>query len=97
LSPRTVSTKLARIAQKSGRNGLRFGWAATVMTPCGLVNCKVFGPKGPSLTNLVTELVTQGSVGGVGSDPGPYPAVGAGQALLFALWRFWPGATHREC
>ena len=74
MSPRTVSTKLARIAQKSERNGLRCGWAATVMTPCGLVNCKVFGPKGPSLTNLVTESVTQGSVGGVGSDPGPYPA-----------------------
>jgi hypothetical protein len=44
------------------------------MTPWGLVNCKVFGPQGPSLTNRVSELFTHGSVGGVGRKPGPYPA-----------------------
>ena len=36
--------------------------------------CKVFGPSGPSLTNRMTELVTYGSVGGVGRKLGPYPA-----------------------
>jgi hypothetical protein len=45
------------------------------MTPWGLVNCKVFGPQGPSLTNRVSELFTHGSVGGVGRKPGPYPAI----------------------
>ncbi len=55
-----------------------FGWAATVMTPCGVVNCKVFGPQGPSLTNRMTELVTYGSVGGAGRKPGPYPAADVG-------------------
>ena len=44
------------------------------MTPWGLVNCKVFGPQGPSLTNRMSELLTYGSVGGVGRKPGPYPA-----------------------
>jgi len=73
LSPLTVSTKLARIAQESGRK-VALGWAATVMSPCGVVNCKVVGPAGPSLTNRMTELVTYGSVGGVGRKPGPYPA-----------------------
>jgi len=74
LSPQTVLTKLARIAQEPGRRGLRFGWAATVMTPCGVVNCKVLGPRGPLLTNRMSELFTYGSVGGVGSNPGSYPA-----------------------
>jgi hypothetical protein len=49
-------------------------WAATVMTPWGLVNCKVFGLQGPSLKNRVREIFTHGSVGGVGRKPGPYPA-----------------------
>jgi hypothetical protein len=43
------------------------------MTPWGLVNRKVFGRQGPSLTNRVSELFTHGSVGGVGRKPGPYP------------------------
>ena len=42
--------------------------------PCGLVNCKAFGSSGPLLTNRVSETFTHGSVGGVGSNPGPYPA-----------------------
>jgi len=44
------------------------------MSPCGVVNCKVLGPQGPLLTNRMTQLVTYGSVGGVGGNPGPYPA-----------------------
>jgi hypothetical protein len=63
LSPLTVSTKLARIAQASGRK-VAFGRAATVMSPCGVVNCKVSAPQGPLLTNRMTELVTYGSLGG---------------------------------
>ena len=42
--------------------------------PCGLVTCKVLGPQGPLLTNRMSELLTYGSVGGVGRKPGPYPA-----------------------
>ena len=81
MSPQTVSTKLARIAQEAGR--IARGWAATVMSPCGLVNCKVLGPQGPLLTNRMTELVTYGSVGGVGGNPGPYPALDA--AMIVGL------------
>ncbi len=92
MSPQTASTKLARIAQKSGRNRLRLGWAATVMTPCGLVNCKVFGPQGPSLTNRMSELLTYGSVGGGGSNPAPYPAANAGGPRRFPVRRLW--AAH---
>jgi hypothetical protein len=44
------------------------------MTPWGLVNCKVFGPQGPSLTNRMSELLTYGSVGGGGGNLAPYPA-----------------------
>jgi len=44
------------------------------MSPCGVVNCKAFGPLGSLLTNRMTQLVTYGSVGGVGRKPGPYPA-----------------------
>ena len=46
------------------------------MSPCGLVPCKAFGPQGPLLTNRMSELLTYGSVGGVGRKPGPYPAGG---------------------
>src|SRR5437867_1991412 len=51
----------------------------------GLVTCKVVGPSGPSLTNRMSELLTYGSVGGVGGNPGPYPAVDAGTALQSAI------------
>ncbi len=37
--------------------------------------------KGPLLTNRMTELVTYGSVGGVGRNPGPYPAGDSGFRL----------------
>src|ERR1039457_2962849 len=49
------------------------GWAATVMSPAA-GKLQVLGPKGPLLTNRMTELVTYGSVGGVGGNSGPYPA-----------------------
>ena len=94
MSPETVSTKLARIAQKSERKAL--GWAATVMTPCGLVNCKVFGLQGPSLTNRMREILTYGSVGGGGSNPAPYPAVDAPIALLFHSLHYWRRATAQR-
>ena len=51
------------------------------MTPWGLVNCKVFGSQEPSLTNRMSELLTYGSVGGVGRKPGPYPAADGGIPL----------------
>jgi len=34
----------------------------------------------PGLTNRVRENFTHGSVGGVGREPGPYPAANAGGA-----------------
>ena len=70
--------------------------AATVMTPCGLVNCKVFGPQGPLLTNRMREILTYGSVGGVGRKPGPYPALDARTALCFRVDAHWPGAGESE-
>ena len=53
------------------------------MSPCGVVNCKAFGPLGSLLKNRMTQLVTYGSVGGVGRKPGPYPAGDAGLRFLF--------------
>jgi hypothetical protein len=53
------------------------------MSPCGVVNCKAFGPLGPLLTNRMTQLVTYGSVGGVGRKPGPYPAPNRAGSFLF--------------
>ncbi len=55
------------------------------MSPRGFVNCQAFGPQGPLLTNRMTELVTYGSVGGVGCNPGPYPALAAAMTHLFPL------------
>ena len=75
---------------------LKQGWAATVMSPCGVVNCKVLGPQGPLLTNRMTELVTCGSVGGVGRKPGPYPAVDGGIPRLFSIRRTPPAATDPQ-
>ena len=62
--------------------------------PCGLVNCKVVGPSGPSLTNRMSELLTYGSVGGVGGNPGPYPALDAAMTLLFHIGRQGSGASE---
>jgi hypothetical protein len=81
LSPQIASTKLAWIAKKSRRKGLRSDgqqqscrlWARPL---------QVLGPQGPSLTNRVSELFTHGSVGGGGSNPAPYPALDAAMTLL---------------
>ena len=53
------------------------GWAATVMRLWSR-KPQVLDPKGSLLTNRMTELVTYGSVGGVGRKPGPYPAPNGG-------------------
>jgi hypothetical protein len=74
--------------------GIAFGWAATVMSPCGVVICKVTGPRGPLLTNRMTELVTYGSVGGGGSNPAPYPAGNAGIALQLTIASHRPGVPE---
>src|SRR5664279_5231976 len=71
--------------------GFALGWAATVMSPCGVVNCKVLGPRGPLLTNRMTELVTYGSVGGVGGNPGPYPAPNPAIAFWLHSEHHWRG------
>ena len=63
------------------------------MTPWGLVNCKVFGSQEPSLTNRMSELLTYGSVGGVGRKPGPYPALDAAMTFLFNVERGRRGAS----
>src|ERR1022692_2945605 len=73
LSPQTASTKLARIAIKSACGSLRPD-GQQQSCRLRLVSCRFFGPKGPLLTNHMTELVTYGSVGGVGGNSGPYPA-----------------------
>ena len=57
------------------------------MSPCGVVTCKAFGSRGPLLTNRMTQLVTYGSVGGVGRKLGPYPAADAGWRVLSAFQR----------
>ena len=97
LSPKTVCTKLAPIAQESGRKQLH---SHGQQQPCRLVvssTARLMVPSGPLLTNRMREIFTYGSVGGGGSNPAPYPAVDAGRASLFAVRCRWPGATHREC
>ena len=66
------------------------------MSPCGVVNCKAFGPLGSLLTNRMTQLVTYGSVGGVGRNPGPYPAGNAGIASQLTIGHHWPGVPEPE-
>jgi hypothetical protein len=63
------------------------------MSPCGVVNCKAFGPQGPLLTNRMTQLVTYGSVGGVGRKPGPYPALDAAMSFSLHGGLHWRGAS----
>ena len=93
MSPQTVSTKLAWIATKSRRKECE--WMGSYShAPCGLVNCKVVGPSGPSLTNRMSELLTYGSVGGVGGNPGPYPALDAAMTILLHIDRSRRGASE---
>ena len=40
---------------------------------------------GPLLTNRMREILTYGSVGGVGSNPGPYPALDAAMSITLHL------------
>ena len=72
MSSETVLTKLARIA----------GRAATVMRLRSR-KLQVLGPKGPLLTNRVSESFTHGSVGGVGRKPGSYPAANRREPATF--------------
>jgi len=62
---------------------MRFEKGSNSHAPCGLVICKVFGPPGPLLTNRVRENFKHGSVGGVGCNPGPYPAGDGGLGFMF--------------
>jgi hypothetical protein len=88
LSSPTVSTKLAWIAEESRRKDLH---SDGQQQSCRLWSRKlqVLGPKGPLLTNRMTELVTYGSVGGVGRKPGPYPAANAGGPHPLAMRTRW--------
>jgi hypothetical protein len=83
LSPLTVSTKLAQIAKQSEHEGVLMGSNSHVALgtryPQGLWS----GLSGPSLTNRMSQLLTYGSVGGVGRKPGPYPAAKPARATLF--------------
>lgn len=75
---------------------MRFEKGSNSHAPCGVVNCKVLGPQGPLLTNRMSELLTYGSVGGVGGNPGPYPALDARTALCLHIQYHWPGASESE-
>ena len=66
------------------------------MSPCGVLNCKAFGPLGSLLTNRMTQLVTYGSVGGVGRKPGPYPAPNPAIASQLHFRRHWRGIGEPE-
>ncbi len=44
----------------------------------------------------MTELLTYGSVGGVGRKPGPYPAGNAGIAPRLRIGYHWPGVPEPE-
>src|SRR5438552_97284 len=93
LSPQTVSTKPAWIATKSRSKECEW-MGSNSHAPCGLVTCKVVGPPGPSLTNRMSELLTYGSVGGVGGNPGPYPALDAATVISFHAGDQWRGASE---
>ena len=96
MSPLTVSTKLAWIATKSRRKECEW-MGSNSHAPCGLVTCKVVGPQGPTLTNRMSELLTYGSVGGVGGNPGPYPALDAAMTRVFHIGRHRRGASEFQC
>ena len=66
------------------------------MSPWGLVNCKALDPQGSLLKNRMSELLTYGSVGGVGSNPGPYPAVNPAMALRLTIEDQWRRVTDLE-
>jgi hypothetical protein len=47
----------------------------------------------PLLTNRMREILTYGSVGGVGRKPGPYPAPDAAMSFSLHIGRHWRGAS----
>ena len=96
MSPQAVSTKLAWIATKSRSKECEW-MGSNSHAPCGLVTCKVVGPQGPSLTNRMRELLTYGSVGGVGGNPGSYPAANAGGPRLLAIRKPWTARIAQFC
>jgi hypothetical protein len=94
LSPQTVSTKLARIAQESGRKQLH---SDGQQQPCRLVvssTARLMVPSGPLLTNRMSELLTYGSVGGGGSDPAPYPAADHAMTSVLPAQCRWRAAAE---
>jgi hypothetical protein len=93
--PANCLNKAGADCHKVQAQGAASGRAATVMSPCGVVNCKVLGLQGPLLTNRMTELVTYGSVGGVGRKPGPYPTGNGAGAVSFHILR--PRRPVPEC
>ena len=42
----------------------------------------------------MSELLTYGSVGGVGGNPGPYPALDAAMTILLHAGNHWRGASE---
>ncbi len=51
---------------------------------------------GRVLTNRMSELLTYGSVGGVGRKPGPYPALERRDCATIAFGRHWCGAGEPQ-
>jgi hypothetical protein len=52
---------------------------------------------GPLLTNRMREILTYGSVGGVGRKPGPYPAPNPAMTSLFEIERHWRRVCDLRC
>src|SRR5260221_8825778 len=94
--PRKLSQQIWRGLQKNQNASIGVLMGSNSHAPCGLVNCKVAGPQGPSLTNRMSELLTYVSVGGVGGNPGSYPAVDAGWPPLLAFSHARSRATQAE-
>jgi hypothetical protein len=96
LSPLTVSTKLAQIAKQSEHEGVLMGSNSHVALgtryPQGLWS----GLSGPSLTNRMSQLLTYGSVGGVGRKPGPYPALERRDYASVPIPAHWRGVGEPQ-
>ena len=92
MSPETVCTKLARIAQESGPRVLRGGNSHVALRSRYPQGHRL--DSGSVLTNRMSELLTYGSVGGGGSNPAPYPAVNAPIASRFQFRHAWGRVTE---
>jgi hypothetical protein len=62
---------------------MRFDMGSNSHVACGLVPCRFLAPKGPLLTNRMSELFKYGSVGGGGREPAPCPAGNSRRAFRF--------------